>query len=183
MVGRKASTSRMSRRAVLVGAAASTVALGLAVPAAASPEPKPSPAAATEHPSPSATLIALGQELKRLVRRCGRLRCRMRRLDGRAEEVMAERGIAQHLSNGRRNPAFDAVRSEVSGDAAWQRWSHAVSELESVAAAIAKTPAHNLADLLIKYRALRWALIDDTARRQVLAFGRALAALAAPRVE
>ena len=100
---------------------------------------------------------------------------------------MAERGIAQHLSNGRRNPAFDAVRSEVGADAAWQRWSHAVSELESVAAAIAKMPAHNLTDLLIKYRALRWALIDDdtivddTARRQVLAFGRALAVLATPR--
>ena len=161
MVGRKASASRMSRRTVILGAAASTAALGLAVPAAASPEPTPSPASSTELSSPSAALIALGQELKRLVRRCGRLQRQMHRLDDRADQILAERSITQQLSNERRNPAVDAVRSEVGGDAAWQRWSHAASELESVAATIAKTPAHNLTDLLIKYRALRWALIED----------------------
>ena len=172
---------------MILGAATSTAALGLAVPAASLEPPPSSRAAEPGHAVPNASLIALGQELKRLVRRCSRLRCRMRQLDDRADEVMAERGIAQHLSNRRRNPAFDAVRSEVGGDAAWQRWSNAVSELESVAAAIAKTPAHNLADLLVKYRALRWALIDDdtiiddTAREQVLAFGRTLTALVARR--
>jgi hypothetical protein len=50
-------------------------------------------------------------------------------------------------------------------------------------------PARNFADLLVKYRAVRWALIDDntviddTAREQVLAFGRTLTALVARRVE
>lgn len=188
MAGRKASASRVSRRTVILGAVATAASLGVSTPTA-SLEPPPSRAAEPGHAVPDAALVALGHELDRLVRRCGRLRRRMRQLEDRADEVMAERGIAQHLSNGRRNPAFDAVRAEVGADAAWARWSATVDELESVAAAIAKTPAHDLTDLAVKFRALRWALIDDntiiddTARRQVLAFGRAIAALAAPRVE
>ncbi len=188
MAGRKASASRMSRRSMILGAVATAASLGVSTPTA-SLEPPPSHAAEPGHAVPNAALVALGQQLDRLVRRCGRLQRRMRRLDDRADAVMAERGIAQHLSNGRRNPAIDAVRAEVGADAAWQRWSTAVSELESVAGTIAKMPAPNLTDLSVKFRALRWALIDDntviddTAREQVLAFGRTLAALAAPRVE
>ena len=172
----------------MLGAVATAASLGVSTPTA-SLEPQPSRTAEPGHAVAVAALIALGQELDRLVRRCGRLRRRMRQLENRADEVIAERGNAQHMPNGRRNPAFDAVRSEVGADAAWQRWSRSVSELESLAGTIARMPAHNLTDLTIKYRALRWALvddntvIDDTARRQVLAFGRALTALVARRME
>ena len=129
MAGRKASASRMSRRAVMLGTVATAASLGVSTPTA-SLEPTLSPASSTELSSPDTALIVLGQELDRLVRRYGRLRRRMCQLEDRVDRILAERGIAQQLSNGRRNPAFDAVRAEVGADAAWQRWSHAVNELE-----------------------------------------------------
>ncbi|MDO8359103.1 MAG: hypothetical protein Q7T08_03595, partial [Devosia sp.] len=141
----------------MLGAVATAVVLSVSTPTASLEPPLSLRAAEPGHAVPDAALVALGHELDRLVRRCGRLQRRMRRLEDRADQILAERGIAQQLSNGRRNPAFDAVRSEVGADAAWQRWSHAVSDLEGVAATIAKTPARDLTDLLIKYRAVRWA--------------------------
>lgn len=66
----------------------------------------------------------------------------------------------------------------------WSRWSRAVSECAELCERIAKLPVHDLAGLAIKYKALLWELVEDdlildlAVRRRVIAFGRALEAVA-----
>jgi hypothetical protein len=65
----------------------------------------------------------------------------------------------------------------------WSQWSSAVGECGELCQQIAKEPAHGVAGLAVKYRALLWQLLEDDVildralRRQVLALGRQLDAL------
>ena len=66
----------------------------------------------------------------------------------------------------------------------WSRWSGAIAETAALCEKIAKTPAADLADLAVKFRALIWELVEDDAildrvlRRRVILFGRELEAMA-----
>jgi hypothetical protein len=78
------------------------------------------------------------------------------------------------------------ARVRPGGDAAaWSRWSRAVTECAELCKQIARAPAHGLAGIAIKYRALVCQLVEDDlildrgVRRRVLAFGRELQMLGA----
>jgi hypothetical protein len=160
----------ISRRTVLAGAA-SVIALGV-VP--------PSLAVAPSSTSDIARLAALLEPMKR---RCLRLHRRVRQLSNAAERTCGDRSIAAYLLDGKRNPAFDAVRFDLGYDAAWQRWSTATNEALDLANRIRRTEAIDVEDLAIKFEALLWlhfhhemALsIDPVQLRQLRDFGRELA--------
>ena len=71
--------------------------------------------------------------------------------------------------------------------AAWARWSMSSNEVARLADRIARYPARNRDDVVTKFKALQWSLLDDgaifdrTVRRQVVAFRRDLVALAGSR--
>lgn len=68
--------------------------------------------------------------------------------------------------------------------AVWARWSRAVAECAELCERIARSPAHDLAGLAVRYRALLWELVEDdlildlAVRRRAIAFGRELEAMA-----
>ena len=85
----------------------------------------------------------------------------------------------------RHNAALDAVRAEVGYHAVWARWSASADEIAALIDRIARHPARSIDDMLVKYEALQWSLLDDgtvfdtAVRRHVVAFRRDLVALAA----
>lgn len=158
----------ISRRSVLAGAA-SVAAIGLGSPSFAAP--------------PSTNEVThLSTQLTRLRRRCLRLHRRVRQLSSDADRFCLNRGIAAYLPDGKRNPAFDAVRCELGYDAVWQLWSTATSESLDLAERIRRTKGLDIQDLVIRYDALLWELfhhemalsIDPVQLRQLRAFGREL---------
>jgi hypothetical protein len=160
----------MSRRTVLAGAA-SVAAIGLA---------PPSLGAAPRSTSDIACLAALLEPMKR---RCLRLHRRVRQISSDADRICRDRDIASYLPDGKRNPAFDAVRVELGYDATWQVWSAATNESLDLAERIRRTEAIDIEDLALKFGALLWlhyhdqmALSTDPVQlRQLRAFGRELA--------
>lgn len=159
----------ISRRTVLAGVA-TVAAIGFGPPAFA------------VEPSTS-EVIRLGTQLMRLKRRCLRLHRQVQQLSNTADRVCMDRGIAAYLPDGKRNPAFDAVRGELGYDTAWQHWSAATDQSLDLAARIRRTEAVDMQDLPIRYDALLWELfhhemalsIDPVQLRQLRAFGRELA--------
>ena len=169
------SSSLINRRGVLLSGAAAAAALSL--PAGAV---QPNLARGSE-------LFALGVEFARLRRRCAGQGHRVRQLAAQAEELAAQRGIGRVGAGRRHSAALDAVRAEVGYHAAWARWSMTSNEVAQLADRIARYPARNRDDMVTKFEALQWSLLDDGAvfdtavRRQVIAFRRDLVALAGLR--
>ena len=68
---------------------------------------------------------------------------------------------------------------------AWQRWSGTMDEIEDVTDQIVRSPAGDLSDLAVKFRAVLWliecndSLLDSSDRRRLRRFGRELGQLAA----
>lgn len=159
----------ISRRTVLAGAA-SVAALGV-VPSSLGAAPRLT--------SDIARLAALLEPMKR---RCLRLHRRVRQLSTSADQTCGDRGIPAYLPDGKRNPAFDAVRFELGYDAAWRLWSSATNESLDLAERIRRTEAIGIEDLAIKFDALLWLnfhhemaySIDPVQLRQLRAFGREL---------
>lgn len=169
------SSSLINRRGVLLSGAAAATALSL-------------PAGAVQpNLAPLSELFALGIEFARLRRRCARQGHRMRQLAAQAEELAASRGSGRVGAGRRHSAALDAIRTEVGYHAAWARWSSTSNEVAQLADRIARYPARSIDDMLVKYEALQWSLLDDGAvfdtavRRQVIAFQRDLVALAGSR--
>ena len=108
-------------------------------------------------------------------------------LAARVEDLAMARGIGRVGAGRRHNAALDAVRAEVGYHAAWARWSASADDIAVLIDRIARHPARSIDDMLVKYEALQWSLLDDGAlfdtavRRQVVAFRRDLVALAASR--
>ncbi|MDB5542184.1 MAG: hypothetical protein JWQ89_3911 [Devosia sp.] len=163
----------ITRRRVVVGAAASIATLALA------------PAACAGAAPPDTELPILSTELDRFRHRCGRLDRQVRRLAALADRLCKDRGIEAFLPNGRRNRSFDEVRAEVGYDTAWRQWSDTVSTSLDLAEHIRRTPASDVAGLAIKYHALLWELfhaemalaVDDVHLRHLKTFGRELTQL------
>ena len=129
-----------------------------------SPAPTAAPQTLQRAPStaPSdAQLLALGAELARLRRRAGRQWRQWRRLQDGANEVEAAR--------------------------AGETWSATIDAAMLVADRIAKTPAHGIEGLVVKFDATWWFLVlDDSildahAARWLAAFGRSLRRVARTR--
>ena len=169
------SSSLINRRGVLLSGAAAVAAVSL-------------PAGAVQPDlAPPSELLALGVEFARLRRRCARQGHRVRQLAAQAEELAASRGIGRVGAGRRQTAALDTIREKVGYHVAWARWSASVDEIAVLIDRIARHPARSIDDMIIKYEALQWSLLDDGAmfdtavRRQVVAFRRDLAAFAGSR--
>ena len=166
------SSSLINRRRVLLSGAAAAVALSL-------------PAGAVQPDSaPPSELLALGVQFARLRGRCARQRRRVRQFAARVEDLAMERGIRPVGHGKRHNAVRDALRDEIGYHTAWARWSASADEIAALIDRIGRHPARSIDDIIIKYDALQWSLLDDGAmfdtavRRQVIAFRRDLVALA-----
>ena len=159
-------SSSISRRSVLLGAAA--VASAISFPGGA---------------TTADDLLALGAEFARRRSRCARQGRRVRQLATQADDLAMARGIGLAGGDRRYSAALDALRAEIGYHEAWARWSGTVNEVAELANRIARRPARSLSDVVTKYEALQWALLDDgvllddAVRRQVKAFGRELRGL------
>ena len=108
-------------------------------------------------------------------------------LAARVEDLAMARDVRPVGRSKRHRAALDAVREKVGYHAAWARWSASADELAVLIDRIARHPARSIDDMLVKYEALQWSLLDDGAlfdravRRQVVAFRRDLVALAGSR--
>ena len=171
----------VSRRSVLLGSAAVASAIAIAGDAETTEAAEPATPAQTND------LVALGVQFARLRRRCARQRRSVRQLAEQAEELAGSRGIRPVGHGKRHNAARDALRDEVGYHGAWARWSATADEIAALNDRIARHPARGINDMIIKYEALQWSLLDDGAlfdtavRRQVVTFRRDLAALAGSR--
>ncbi|MBI4924112.1 MAG: hypothetical protein HY834_20445 [Devosia nanyangense] len=142
----------------------------------------------TQDDSRSSTpLVELGQSFARLRRRCARQGRHVRQLAAEADRI-ATLATKPTTGSGRRHrAALDAIREKVGYHAAWAQWSASADEIAALIDRIARHPARGIDDLIIKYDALQWSLLDDGAafdtavRRQVVAFRRDLVALAGSR--
>jgi len=160
----------ISRRTVLAGAA-SVAAIGVV------------PRSLGAAPRSTSAIAGLSRLLEPLKRRCLRLHRRVRQLSDAADRTCSDGNIASYLPDGKRNPAFDAVRFELGYDTAWRRWSAATNESLDLAERIRRTEAVDLPDFAIKFDALLWlhfhdqmAMSTDPVQlRQLRAFGRELA--------
>ena len=169
------SSSLINRRGVLLSGVAAAAALSL-------------PAGAAQPDStPPSELLALDAEFSRLRRRCARQGCRVRQLAAQAEDLAMSRGLPSVGRGKRHNAARDALRDEVGYHTAWARWSASVDEIAALIDRIARHRARSIDDMIVKYEALQWSLLDDgalfdrMARRQVVAFRQDLVALAGSR--
>jgi hypothetical protein len=170
-----ASSSLVNRRGVLLSGAAAVAAVSL-------------PAGAIQpHSAPPSELFALGIEFARLRRRCARQGRRVRQLAARVEDLALLRDVRLVGRDKRQTAALDTIREKVGYHVAWARWSASVDEIAVLIDRIARHPARSIDDMIIKYEALQWSLLDDGAmfdtavRRQVVAFRRDLAAFAGSR--
>ena len=170
-----ASSSLINRRCVLLSGAAAVATVSL-----------PAGAAQPDLVPPS-ELFALRIEFAQIRRRCARQGRHVRQLAAEADRIAASRTKPTARSGRRHRAALDAVREKVGYHTAWARWSASVDEIAALIDRIARHPARGIDDMLVKYEALQWSLLDDGAvfdtavRRQVVAFRRDLVALAGSR--
>jgi hypothetical protein len=111
----------------------------------------------------------------------------VRQLAAEADRIAASATKPAARSGRRQRAALDAIREKVGYHAAWARWSASVDEIAALIDRIARHRARSIDDMVTKYDALQWLLLDDGAVfdtavcRQVVAFRRDLVALAGPR--
>ncbi|MBI4923344.1 MAG: hypothetical protein HY834_16505 [Devosia nanyangense] len=134
-----------------------------------------------------ARLAELGQSFVRLRRRCARQGRHVRQLAAEADRIATTPTKPTARPGRRQRAALDTIREKVGYHTAWARWSASVDEIVALIDRIARYPARSIDDMILKYEALQWSLLDDGAlfdravRRQVVAFRRDLVALAGSR--
>ena len=171
----------VSRRTMLIGSAAVVSAIALAGDAGTTE--------AAQHTTPAQTndLISLGAEFARLRRRCARQGRHVRQLAAEADRIAASRTKPAARHGRRQRAALDTIREKVGYHVAWACWSASVDQIAALIDRIVRHPAHSIDDMLVKFEALQWSLLDDGAvfdtavRRQVVAFRRDLVAMAGSR--
>jgi hypothetical protein len=132
-------------------------------------------------------LVGLGQTFDLLRRRYARQERHTRQLAAQADELAISHGVALVGRRKGKNAALEVIRGELGYHAAWARWSTTYDELSALADQIGRRPARDIADLMVKFDALSWLLLDDgavldrRAARQVGLFGRQLTELASAR--
>jgi hypothetical protein len=134
---------------------------------------------------PDLDLPTLGPSFARVRRRWARQGRRVRQLASEADKIATDRDVGRLRGARRQVAALETAREEVGYHQAWARWSATGDEVADLVATILRRPARTLRDLAIKFDALAWlllgdsAVVDHEAERQVRAFGRELRKLTA----